>query len=362
LARKSIDLRTLLPLTLAAVLLALGGLWLHFSRFTARTIVEDAYYRSPQPGSDDLRRVAARLGIRSVVNLRGADLDEAWYRDEVATANELGLEHRDFHFPNILSDWPQRSITRELVTYLESAPQPVLIHCMAGADRAGWAAGIVGALAGKPLPEVRRELSPMRGHLCSSPCRFDDFFDQYVAWLDDEQRTHAGAVFREWVFEHYSPGPYLATMELIGAPHRNFLIAGKLVRYRVRVTNRSTTPWTLSPAAPLGIRLGVRMQGPLSVVPQEPASLFRSGRETETDLVRHLPPLPRVVEPGQSWETNVEWELSEVPGSYLLQFDMVDEHVHWFSDLGEAGLILPIQIHPGDPLASPHGPAAHAQK
>ncbi len=116
-----------------AMLIGGAGLWLRFHSFSTRTVIDGAFYRSSQPDTADLRSMAQRLGIKSVANLRGSKPEEQWYRDEIAASESLGLEHRDFHFRNVLSDWPQSYVTRDLVHFLETAPPPVLIHCLAGA-------------------------------------------------------------------------------------------------------------------------------------------------------------------------------------------------------------------------------------
>jgi protein tyrosine phosphatase (PTP) superfamily phosphohydrolase (DUF442 family) len=326
-----------------SILAAAGGLWLRFRTFSSQPVVEGSFYRASQPGAADLADAVRHLGIKSVVNLRGTTPEERWYRKEIAACDRLGLEHRDFLFPNIRSDWPQTDLTRELVRYLETAPRPVLIHCRAGGDRTGWVSGIVRALEGDPLPDVRSELSLARGHLCSSDCRLDRFFDQYSNWLADEGRAHGGPVFREWVLSHYSPGPYAARVEFIEGPRRTRFVPGEQVRYRLRITNRSPESWTLSSEGPSGIRLGARILGPLEDLPDPPLRLFRVHSESPVDLMRTAPS-GVVVQPGQHWEADVRLRLPEAAGTHLLQFDMVDEHVHWFSDLGEPGLILEVEI------------------
>lgn len=45
-----------------------------------RTVVDGEVYRSAQPASSDINRYQASDGIRSIINLRGANPDQVWYR------------------------------------------------------------------------------------------------------------------------------------------------------------------------------------------------------------------------------------------------------------------------------------------
>ena len=44
--------------------------------------------------------------------------------------------------------------------------------------------------------------------------------------------------------------------------------------------------------------------------------------------------LPRDVEPNETVELEIVLQAPASPGDYLLQFDMVSEHLAWFEDLG----------------------------
>src|SRR5260370_41263307 len=52
-------------------------------------VVKGRCYRGAQPGPDDVRLLARRLGIRGIVNMRGFD-DKPWYYQERATAERPG--------------------------------------------------------------------------------------------------------------------------------------------------------------------------------------------------------------------------------------------------------------------------------
>lgn len=99
----------------------------------------DDLYLAGQPSADDLR-LAAKQGIRTVINLRTA---EELTFDESAVLKELKLEYHHFPFraPETLTD-KVFDETRKLLQSDKS--RPVLLHC-ASANRVGavWLAARV---------------------------------------------------------------------------------------------------------------------------------------------------------------------------------------------------------------------------
>jgi protein tyrosine phosphatase (PTP) superfamily phosphohydrolase (DUF442 family) len=121
------------------------------------------FYRSAQPGDRELAAYAQTLGIKSVINLRGAHPGEAWYDDEMRASERLGLRHFDIKLS------ARRELTLEqfstLETALRQAPAPVLVHCKSGADRTGLASALY-ALEVQHLPPeaAAGQLSWVYGH------------------------------------------------------------------------------------------------------------------------------------------------------------------------------------------------------
>ncbi len=120
-------------------------------------------YRSGQMDAGSLARAIREYGIKSVLNLRGQNANEEWYRAETDTARRLGVEHFDFEL----------SAGREvggaemdlILNAIDRAPKPILVHCKSGADRTG----LVGALylygiEGKSAETADRELTVFCGH------------------------------------------------------------------------------------------------------------------------------------------------------------------------------------------------------
>jgi len=152
-----------LCLLLAAV--AIGG-YLGFLRLSGNfhTVIPGELYRSAQPSAAQLKDYVARYGIRTIINLRGASQDEAWYRDEIATAEALGVNHVDFAMS--ASTIVTADAVDRLTEVMRTAAKPILIHCKAGADRSGIASAIYSyAIAGKDEDTAERQLSVYFGHI-----------------------------------------------------------------------------------------------------------------------------------------------------------------------------------------------------
>jgi len=313
--------------------------------FTIREVLPGRVLRSSQPTPTDLQEAARRYRVRSVLNLRGPRPSARWYQAELDECRNLGLEHRDVRIK--LEDWPPQHEVVELVRAIDAVEKPVLLHCRNGTDRSGWGAAVVLALEGLPFATVMAELSPAKGHVCvPSRCPLHKFFARYEAWLDGERLQHSAANFRRWATEAYVPGPYGAQLELLrGLPARP-LAAGEAIRLEVRVSNLSPEPWILSSAAHRGIRLGVRCLGPYADTPTDPVTIFRRRAGGARDLARAGMEDGEIAA-GASRNLEVSIPVPAQAGRYLLQLDMVDEGVHWFSDLGGPGIIVPFEVSTG---------------
>lgn len=160
--------RGFLRRSLVAVVLAAAGLagylgWLQASG-NFHAVVPGEFYRSAQVTPEALRAYRTEDGIRSVINLRGADPGAGWYDRETASADALGIAHYDF----AMSDRRQLSDAdaARLVALMRAAPKPLLIHCRAGADRTGLAAALyLTAIAGVDVERAEGQLSIRYGHV-----------------------------------------------------------------------------------------------------------------------------------------------------------------------------------------------------
>lgn len=138
-------------------------------------------YRSSQPSPGQIRKYQHRLGIRTIINLRGAD-DSGRYALEAEECRRLGITLIDFK--GILSrSAPYVEVTQAAQEMFASIEYPALIHCKSGADRAGFGAALYRFFRlNEPVAEAMRELSWKYGHFKGSKTGvLDFFFEEYLA-------------------------------------------------------------------------------------------------------------------------------------------------------------------------------------
>jgi protein tyrosine phosphatase (PTP) superfamily phosphohydrolase (DUF442 family) len=330
----------LLGFAVAIVALAAAGAWLTRHRFAPREVTHGVY-RGAQPSPRDLQRAVERHGVRTVLNLRGPNPDEPWYRAEKRAAKKLGLRHADFRLQSF--GWPPRIEVTQFARALFTEPRPLLVHCESGLDRSGWAAGIARLAEGESLDAARKEIAPLKGHVCDPKrCGLHLFFDEYEQWLARERRVHSSAVFRHWILEEYCPPPYNAGIAIVGDPPSR-AARGSEIPLRVRVTNLSHVPWTLTSRPDKGIRAGARIIGPFDAEPGDALAQFRKPNGPARDLGR-AGLENATLAPGSSREFELVVRAPEAAGLYVVQVDMVDEMVHWFSDVGSEGVLFPVVV------------------
>lgn len=154
-------------------------------------------WRSAQPAPHHLRRIHRRLGIRTIINLRGQN-PYGSYQLEWETCRELGI--RLVNFPVKSRSAPEPHVIAGIDDLFAHVEPPILVHCKSGADRAGLASALYLALReGRPVPEAARQLSLRFGHVRQAKTgMLDFFFSRYLA-----EGSARGLSFREWV-----RGPY----------------------------------------------------------------------------------------------------------------------------------------------------------
>jgi protein tyrosine/serine phosphatase len=292
-----------------------------------RAVVEGRVYRSGQLSPKELESRIERHGIRSLVNLRGEKENREWYREELEVARRHGVELRSLDLlPERL---PSRPAVVALIDHLESLPEPILIHCSAGADRTGFASVIARMAKGDaPVDQARSELSFWYGHFPFGPAtEIGRIFDLYDAY---RRRSGKGPSFRDfehWAREIYVPYVYSAQLRALAFPSE--AASGERLEVRVRVENTSPGPWLLTHDLDRGIKLGVRLR--------------KSGEAAWLDYDRHGNQ-DGALDPGQELELSPPIFAPASPGSYEIKLDMVDEHVTWFEDQGSKPLVLSLEV------------------
>ncbi len=152
--------------------------------------------RTSHPTPSHLRVWTRGLGLRTIINLRGArDCgSDALSRDAAA---RLGLIHIDMGMES--RGAPHRDRILRLAEIYRTMEMPALIHCKSGADRTGLAAGIFILLRGGTTTMALRQLSLWPyGHIrASSTGILDAFFHCYAATAEGK------TPFLDWVRAAY---------------------------------------------------------------------------------------------------------------------------------------------------------------
>jgi protein tyrosine/serine phosphatase len=287
-----------------------------------RAVVPERVYRSGQLSPEELEERIRRHELKSIVNLRGEKEDRDWYRQELAVAEKHGVDLRSLDL--IPERLPSRPDVVALIDDLESLPEPILIHCSAGADRTGFASVIARmAKGGVPFEQARSELSFWYGHLPFGPAsEIGRIFDQY----DDYRRASGAgsdwAPFEHWARELYVPYVYSAAIAATGLPSE--VRSGERMDVRVRAKNESPGPWVFTSDEKRGVKLGVK--------------LHEAGSARWMDYDRHAH-LDRIIGPGETLSLDVAIWAPQTPGEYELKLDMVEEHVTWFEEQGSEPLV-----------------------
>lgn len=158
-------------------------------------VIPGKVYRCNHPTPFRLRRMARRLGIRTVINLRGRTQSgsDALSRE---AAQDLGLAFHDMAFES--RGAPHRDRILRLHGIYTGMQTPAILHCKSGADRAGLAAGLIVMFEGGSAAEALRQLSLRFGHVRQAKTGIlDAFFLRYQR--DCEGRKP----FLDWVREEY---------------------------------------------------------------------------------------------------------------------------------------------------------------
>jgi len=154
-------------------------------------------FRSSQPTPGQLAK-AKLLGVRTIINLRGANESASHYLLERNACTALGLTLIDFTVHS--RDLPTPEVLRCAIKLFDDIAYPVLFHCKSGADRTGF----MGALFllthnHRPISDALKQLSWGFGHFRQSKTGIlDHFFETY---RDYQENT--GKSFTVWINEDY---------------------------------------------------------------------------------------------------------------------------------------------------------------
>lgn len=164
-----------------AALVGIYGVFIENNNF--REYASNEVYRSGQLEGGDWLQYHHDYRFKSVLNLRGKNTGKDWYDEEISFMNANGILHENL---SLSSDKePDMKTMQTLVDMMRTAPKPLLIHCMQGADRTGLAMALYSyAIEGKPVEEAEEQLSLYYGHfpwVINGTGAMDRAFAKYVA-------------------------------------------------------------------------------------------------------------------------------------------------------------------------------------
>ena len=159
------------------------------------TVAPGRLYRCNHPTPARLAALTRRLGLKTLINLRGptGNGSDALSREAAAL---LGLDFIDMALES--RGAPQRDRILRLHGIYRTMRAPALLHCKSGADRAGLAAGLFVLFEGGTARDALRQLSLRFGHIRQAKTGILDAF--FLRW----QREGEGRKpFLDWVREDY---------------------------------------------------------------------------------------------------------------------------------------------------------------
>jgi len=152
-------------------------------------------YRSNHPTPGKLAAFTRKVGLKSLINLRGLAKNgsDALSRD---MAKRLGLDFYDMAFES--RGAPHRDRILRLAEIYAKMQAPALIHCKSGADRAGLAAGLFILMKGGTTAQALQQLSLRYGHIKQSKTGIlDSFFHLYAKEAEGKKP------FMDWIRDDY---------------------------------------------------------------------------------------------------------------------------------------------------------------
>jgi protein tyrosine/serine phosphatase len=162
-------------------------------RFNFHRISDEAF-RSSQPTMWQLRRMVTKYGIKTIINLKGANANSAYWAFEREQCEKLGVRLVDVAI--FSRSIPDAARIRRAKEEFESVEYPIWMHCKAGADRAGIYATLYQYFR-KHIPIEQTDqlrLWPY-GHIRHSGAgKIDHYLELYTAY----RKEHPAVGLLEW--------------------------------------------------------------------------------------------------------------------------------------------------------------------
>jgi protein tyrosine phosphatase (PTP) superfamily phosphohydrolase (DUF442 family) len=155
-----------------------------------------AAWRSAQPAPHQIRQLA-RLGIRTIVNLRGERYCGSYWLERQA-CEQNGIHLEDFQVRSRAA--PSKEEVFAARDLFQRISYPMLMHCKSGADRAGLMSALYLIVKeNMPVEKAAGQLALRYGHIRQADTGVLDFF--FERYLADNAREPIE--FFDWVARIY---------------------------------------------------------------------------------------------------------------------------------------------------------------
>lgn len=184
------------------VVLIISLVVLDFYVHDFRTVIPNQVYRSAQLSTAQFQATINKYHIKSIVNLRGINAGSNWYTDELAISTFMHVNHYNVALDS--SVLPSTANFKKLVSILQTAPRPILIHCESGVDRSGLAAAVILLLGNHSLNTAAKQVS-WKYFVLTDDSVGKQFLQMYEKWLAANHLTTSKENLLRWLAQyHYS--------------------------------------------------------------------------------------------------------------------------------------------------------------
>lgn len=151
-------------------------------------------FRSSQPTMWQLRRVVRKYGIKTIINLKGANEESAYWAFEREQCAKLGVRLVDVKIAS--RGFPSHARLQLAHDVFASVEYPIWIHCKAGIDRTGIYATLYQHFRlGMPIEQTDQLRLWPYGHIRRSKAgKAGYFLEQYARY----HREHPEVGLLEW--------------------------------------------------------------------------------------------------------------------------------------------------------------------
>lgn len=170
-------------------------------------VIPGQFYRSAQLGPEAFARVFDQYHIKTVINLRGKSAQASWYEKELAASKKSHVNHVDIL--TFAYRMPRIATLRHLVSLLETAQRPILVHCQGGSDRTGLASALFVLLNNGTYHQARSEVS-FRYFVIHKDTVGALVLPIYKAWLDANHVRSSKQNFLKWLAQTRLQPPKVA--------------------------------------------------------------------------------------------------------------------------------------------------------